>query len=303
MSQSAPPSPPSFAAGPQPSREAQAEERSRARERRRLERKLLHYTGKAIADFRLIRPGDRVLVCVSGGKDSLTLLELLHRLRARARGKFELHALTLDQGQPGWDDAPLRAWLEARGHPHTILRRDTFSVVTAKVPAGKTYCGLCSRLRRGHIYTFARRHGYNKVALGHHRDDLIESLLMALLYNGEIRSMPPKLRTEEGDLVVIRPMVYCQERDIATYARLAGFPILPCQLCGSQPRSVRRRVKALIAELEAENPKVPANLLHALQRLRPSHLMDPRWWDFAGLDEPPLDCRMGAAPAARRRHG
>jgi tRNA 2-thiocytidine biosynthesis protein TtcA len=250
----------------------------------RLEKKLLHYMGKAIADFNMIQQGDRVLVCVSGGKDSYTMARLLNKLRVRTHRRFALHAYTLDQGQPGWDDSGLRSWLEAEGISHTVERRDTYSVVLDKIPEGKTYCSLCSRLRRGNIYRFAAEHGFNKVALGHHRDDLIESLLMSLLYSGEIRSMPPKLLTDNRRHIVIRPLVYCQEGDIAEYARESGFPIIPCNLCGSQENMARQRVKRLIRELALENPKVPSNLLGALGRVQISQLMDHDHWDFRGLE-------------------
>lgn len=250
----------------------------------KLEQKLLHYTGKAIADYDMIQRGDRVLVCLSGGKDSFTLLQLLDRLRIRSNRRFEIFSYTLDQGQPGWDDGALRRWLEDRRIPYAIEARDTFSVVTEKVPAGKTYCSLCSRLRRGNIYRFAAQHGFTKIALGHHRDDLIESLLMSILYSGQIRSMPPKLLTDNRRHIVIRPLAYCQERDIARYAEAEGFPIIPCRLCGSQENMTRQRVKALIAELARDNPKVPSNILGALGNLQVSQLMDPRHWDFKGLE-------------------
>jgi tRNA 2-thiocytidine biosynthesis protein TtcA len=249
-----------------------------------IEKKLLHYMGKAIADFSMIEHGDRVMVCLSGGKDSFTLLRLLHLARQRSHRQFEIFAFTLDQSQPGWDDSGLRTWLESHGYPHEILRRDTYSVVTDIIPEGKTYCSLCSRLRRGVIYHYAREHGFNKIALGHHRDDLIETLLMSVLYSGEIRSMPPKLLTDDQHHIVIRPLAYCQEKDISRYAATQQFPIIPCNLCGSQENMSRQRIKALIAQLAEENPKIPSNILHALSKVVPSQLMDRSLWDFAALD-------------------
>lgn len=250
----------------------------------RLEKKLLHYAGKAIADYGMIQTGDRVMVCLSGGKDSFTLLSLLRQLSQRANGRFEVFAYTLDQSQPGWDATAMRAWLEAKKIPYEIETRNTYGVVKEKIPEGATYCSLCARLRRGNIYRYAEDNGFTKIALGHHRDDLIESLLMSMLYSGQIRSMPPKLLTDNKRHIVIRPLAYCQERDIAAYAEAVGFPIIPCNLCGSQENLSRQRVKALIADLARENPKVPSNLLHALGSVQPSQLMDHRLWDFKGLD-------------------
>lgn len=251
-----------------------------------LEKKLLHYTGKAIADYRLIEEGDRILVCVSGGKDSFTMLTLLRLLQERAPKRFELLSFTLDQAQPGWNDTALKQWMEERKIPYVVLTEDTYSIVKEKVPEGKTYCSLCSRLRRGVIYRYAKEHGFNKVALGHHRDDLITTLLMSIFYNGEIKSMPPKLLTDDKAHIVIRPMAYCQEQDIAEYARLHEFPIIPCNLCGSQTNLVRQKTKALIQTLSKDNPKIPSNILHALQAVKPSQLMDKRLWDFKGLSIP-----------------
>ena len=250
-----------------------------------VEKKLLHYTGKAIADFNLIQPGDRVMVCLSGGKDSFTLLTLLHLLRARSRHHFELFAFTLDQAQPGWDDRALHAWLQQRNIAYEILTRDTYSIVKEKIPEGKTYCSLCSRLRRGIIYRYAEEHGFTKIALGHHRDDLIRSLLMSILYNGEIRSMPPKLLSDNQKHLVIRPLCYVQEADIITYAQEQQFPIIPCTLCGSQDNLARKRIGRLIDELALENPKIPSNILHALQAVKPSQLMDKTLWPFRELEE------------------
>ena len=250
-----------------------------------IEKKLRHYMAKAISDYNMIQAGDRVLVCLSGGKDSYTMLQLLHQLRLRSGRKFELFSLTLDQAQPGWDDAGLRAWLRAKDFPYEILRRDTYSVVKEKIPEGKTYCSLCSRLRRGNIYSYAKKHGFSKIALGHHRDDLIESLLMSTLYSGEIRSMPPKLLTQDKRHIVIRPMVYCQEKNIIEYANEQKFPIIPCNLCGSQENLTRKKVKALIQDLAEQNPKIPANMLHALSNVRKSQLMDFELWDFKNLEE------------------
>jgi tRNA 2-thiocytidine biosynthesis protein TtcA len=250
-----------------------------------IEKKLLHYTGKAIADFNMIQTKDRIMVCLSGGKDSFTMLKMLIKLRQRARGKFELFVFTLDQAQPGWNDQKLREWLESQKVPYLILTEDTYSIVKEKIPAGNTYCSLCSRLRRGIIYRYAEENGYNKVALGHHRDDLIRTLLMSILYSGEIRSMPPKLLSDNKKHIVIRPLAYCQENDIIAYAKEQAFPIIPCTLCGSQENLVRQRVKVLIDQLAQENPKIPSNMLHALSSVKLSQLMDRNRWDFKNLEK------------------
>jgi tRNA 2-thiocytidine biosynthesis protein TtcA len=249
-----------------------------------LEKKLLHYTGKAIADFNMIQQGDRIMVCLSGGKDSFTLVRILKLLQQRAKIDFEIFAFTLDQAQPGWNDTALRQWLADAKIPHEILTRDTYSIVKEKIPEGQTYCSLCSRLRRGIIYRYAEEKGFNKIALGHHRDDLIRTLLMSILYNGEVRSMPPKLLSDNKKHIVIRPLAYCQENDIAAFAKEMAFPIIPCNLCGSQENLMRKRVKALIDQLALENPKVPSNILHALTSIKPSQMMDKKLWDFKNLE-------------------
>ena len=249
-----------------------------------LEKKLLHYTGKAIADFNMIQHGDRIMVCLSGGKDSFTLLRILRLLQFRAKVSFDIFAFTLDQAQPGWDDTRLKEWLTQNQIPYEVLTRDTYSIVKEKIPEGQTYCALCSRLRRGIIYRYAEEHGYNKIALGHHRDDLIRTLLMSILYNGEIRSMPPKLLSDNKKNIIIRPLVYCQEADIAEFAQHMAFPIIPCTLCGSQENLMRKRVKKLIDELAQDNPKVPSNMLHALTSIKPSQLMDKHFWNFKDLE-------------------
>lgn len=250
----------------------------------RVEKKLINYLKKAMHDYRMVDTNDRVMVCLSGGKDSYTLLNLLNLIRTEANYSFKLFAFTLDQSQPGWDDSAMRAWLVARDIPFEILTRDTYSIVKEKIPEGKTYCSLCSRLRRGIIYRYAAENGFSKVALGHHRDDLIETLLMSILYNGQIRSMPPKLLNDDKKQIVIRPLAYCQEKDIIAYATEQQFPIIPCNLCGSQQNLARQRIKTLIADLAKDNPKIPSNMLRALSNIKPSQLMDHDWWDFRGLE-------------------
>jgi tRNA 2-thiocytidine biosynthesis protein TtcA len=252
--------------------------------REELEKKLLHYTGKAIADFNLIQHHDRIMVCLSGGKDSFTMLRILQLLQQRAKIDFEIFAFTLDQAQPGWNDTALKAWLNQHNFKFTVITRDTYTIVKEKIPEGQTYCSLCSRLRRGIIYRYAEEHGFNKIALGHHRDDLIRSLLMSILYNGEVRSMPPKLLSDNKKHIVIRPLVYCQEKDIEHFAKEMQFPIIPCNLCGSQENLMRKKIKTLIDQLAQENPKVPSNILHALTSVKPSQLMDKNLWDFVRLD-------------------
>jgi len=250
----------------------------------RIEKKLLHYTGKAISDYNMIQRGDRVMICLSGGKDSFTLLTLLNKLRIRSHNKFELFSYTLDQSQPGWDDRALREWLAAKKIPHFVETRDTYSIVIDKVEPGKTYCSMCSRLRRGNIYRYAGDNGFNKIALGHHRDDLIESTLMSMFYSGEIRSMPPKLLTDSKRHIVIRPLALCQEKDIATYAEEQQYPIIPCNLCGSQKNMTRAKVKQLISDLAADNPKVPSNMLNALGNVQLTQMLDSRHQDFVNLE-------------------
>lgn len=251
----------------------------------RVEKKLLHYTGKAIADYNMIQHGDKVMVCLSGGKDSFTMLTILALLQQRAKIRFTLKAFTLDQAQPGWDDSQLREWLTANNIDYEILTRDTYSIVVEKIPADKTYCSLCSRLRRGIIYRYAQEHGFNKIALGHHRDDLITTLLMSILYNGHVQSMPPKLLSDNKKHIIIRPLAYCQEKDIIEYSKAREYPIIPCNLCGTQENLKRQQVKKLIHDLAEENPKVPSNMLHALKSIKPSQLMDKNLWDFKGLEQ------------------
>lgn len=252
--------------------------------RQHLESKLMNYMKKALNDYRMIKPGANVLVGLSGGKDSFTMLYLLNKLRVQSNNNFKLHSFTLDQQQPGWDDSGLREWLEKASIPYTVLSRDTYSIVTDKIPEGKTYCSLCSRLRRGIIYRYARENGFDTVALGHHRDDLIETLMMSICYNGQIRSMPPKLKTDDGQHLVVRPLAYCQEADIVAFSKHMNYPIIPCNLCGSQKNMTRPRIKSLIARMAEQNPKVPSNMLRALSNVKPSQLMDHDLWDFRGLE-------------------
>jgi tRNA 2-thiocytidine biosynthesis protein TtcA len=240
----------------------------------RLERKLLRAAAEAVRAFELIADGDRILVAVSGGKDSYTLLHLLMRMRERAPIDFELVAVNLDQGQPGYPAEVVERHFQAVGVPYRMLQRDTYSVVRRLVPEGKTTCPVCSRLRRGVLYNAAVELGCTKIALGHHRDDLIETLLLSALYAGALKSMPPKLRSDDGRNVVIRPLCYAAEEDIAAFAEAMRFPIVPCDLCGSQPNLRRKRVKALLAELSAEHRAVKGNLLNALGKVVPSHLLD-----------------------------
>lgn len=253
----------------------------------KVEKKIFHYMTKAIADYKLIEKGDRVMVCLSGGKDSYTMLAVLNKIRLEWRNSFEIFSYTLDQSQPGWDDSHMRNWLRDQRIAYEIETRDTYSVVKRVIPEGQTYCSLCSRLRRGNIYRYAEENGFNKVALGHHRDDLIQTLLMSILYAGQIKSMPPKLLSDNKKHIVIRPMIYCQESDIIEYAREQQFPIIPCTLCGSQENMTRKRVRKLLMDLAAENPKIPSNMLHALQSVHPSQLMDKKLWNFNALVSDP----------------
>jgi tRNA 2-thiocytidine biosynthesis protein TtcA len=242
----------------------------------KLERRLLRATAEAIRDFELLSEGDRILVAVSGGKDSYTLLHVLMRLRERAPIDFDLVAVNLDQGQPGYPAHVVEGHFKAVGVPYRMLHRDTYSVVRRLVPEGKTTCPVCSRLRRGVLYNAAVEMGCTKIALGHHRDDLIETLLLSAFYAGALKSMPPKLRSDDGRNVVIRPLCYAAEDDIAAFAEEMSFPIVPCDLCGSQPNLRRKRVKRLLAELSAEHPAVKGNLLNALGKVVPAHLLDRR---------------------------
>lgn len=249
----------------------------------KLERELARDVGRCIRDFDLIADGDRVMVCVSGGKDSYTLLHLLDRARRRAPVRFDIVAVHLDQGHPGYDGSPLARWLEGRELPHRIVREDTYSIVTEHVPEGKTYCSLCSRLRRGILYNVAEELGCTKIALGHHRDDAIETLMLNLMFTGSLGAMPPKLIAEDGRNVVIRPLLYSSERTIAAFADAMEFPILPCDLCGSQDNLMRKQVKRMLDDLEQRIPRLRESMLGALTNVRATHLLDRSLWAQLGL--------------------
>jgi tRNA 2-thiocytidine biosynthesis protein TtcA len=254
-----------------------------AREDAKLEKRLMRLVGQAIGDFRMIDSGDRVMVCLSGGKDSYSLLEILLTLRERAPIDFDVVAVNLDQKQPGFPAHVLPDYLQRRGVPFHIETQDTYSIVTRVIPAGKTMCSLCSRLRRGVLYRVAGELGATKIALGHHRDDILGTFFLNLFYGGRLKGMPPKLVSDDGRNVVIRPLAYVHEADLARFAQVRQFPIIPCNLCGSQDNLKRQEVKRMLADWERRYPGRVMNSFNALSRVVPSHLMDRNLHDFAGL--------------------
>lgn len=247
-------------------------------------------TGKAIGDYNMIEEGDTILVCVSGGKDSYTLLNILMTLQQRAPVKFRLIAMNLDQKQPGFPADILPRYFESLGVDHRIVEADTFSIVKDKIPEGKTTCSLCSRLRRGIIYRTAKELGANKIALGHHRDDMVHTLFLNMLFGGKLKAMPPKLVTDDGAHVVIRPLAYCPEKDIARFARGMEFPIIPCNLCGSQENLQRQKIREMMEDWDRRYPGRTEAVFTAMQNIVPSHLADNTLFDFRGLTlETPVD--------------
>ena len=254
----------------------------------KLRKRLRREVSNAIRDFDMISENDRVMVCLSGGKDSYTMLDILLELKLRAPISFSLTAVNLDQKQPDFPEHILPEYLESLQVPYHILEVDTYSVVTDVIEPGKTMCGLCSRLRRGVLYSFARENGFNKIALGHHREDIIETLFLNMFHGGKLKAMPPKLKSDDGANVVIRPLAYCREAEIEKYANLRGFPIIPCNLCGSQDNLQRVKIKAMLKQWQHESPGRVENIFRSMQNVAPSQLVDRNLFDFASLSVDPL---------------
>ena len=249
----------------------------------KLAKRLRREVGRAIMDYAMIGEGDRVMVCLSGGKDSYTMLDMLLQLQKKAPVRFELHAVNLDQKQPGFPEHVLPEYLTRLGVPFTILEQDTYSVVKRNIPEGKTMCSLCSRLRRGALYTFAKEQGFTRIALGHHRDDIVNTFFLNLFFGGKLSAMPPKLLSDDGANVVIRPLAYCREDDLAAYAEQQAFPIIPCTLCGSQENLQRKQVKKMLLQWEKDYPGRTETIFRSLANVAPSQLADPKLFDFAAL--------------------
>jgi tRNA 2-thiocytidine biosynthesis protein TtcA len=255
----------------------------------KLQKRLRRNVGNAIADYNMIEEGDRVMVCLSGGKDSYGMLDILLSLRQNAPVDFELIAVNLDQKQPGFPEEVLPTYLKALGVPFYILEKDTYSIVREVIPEGKTTCGLCSRLRRGSLYGFAQDIGATKIALGHHRDDIVETLFLNMFFNGKLKAMPPKLLSDDRKNVVIRPLAYCKEKDLARYARYREFPIIPCNLCGSQENLQRVQIKNMLAGWEREYPGRTESIFRSIRNVAPSQLADGKLFDFNSLRAEPAD--------------
>ncbi|MEE9425622.1 MAG: tRNA 2-thiocytidine(32) synthetase TtcA [Methylococcales bacterium] len=255
----------------------------------KLHKKLRRLSGQAIADFSMIEDGDRVMVCLSGGKDSYTLLEILDNLRHNAPIDYELIAVNLDQKQPGFPKNVLPDYLKQLGIPFEIIEEDTYSIVKRVIPEGKTTCGLCSRLRRGILYNYAEKHNINKIALGHHRDDLIETFFLNMFYGGKIKSMPPKLLSDNRKHMVIRPLAYCREKDIAEFSAIKQYPIIPCNLCGSQTNLQRQAMKTMLQQWDKQFPGRLETIFTSMQNIQPSQMADTNMFDFIALDAEQLN--------------
>lgn len=272
----------------------------------KLQKRLRRLTGEAIADFGMIEAGDKVMVCLSGGKDSYTLLDLLISLRLNAPIHFDIVAVNLDQKQPGFPEDILPTYLTERQIPFHIIEQDTYSIVKRVVPEGKTTCGLCSRLRRGLLYRYATEHGVTKIALGHHRDDILETFFLNLFYGGTLKAMPPKLLSDNREHIVIRPLAYCKEKDIEAYARIRAFPLIPCNLCGSQMNLQRQAMKDMLRDWERRHPGRVETIFTSLQNIAPSQLADRNLFDFKALEKvrgmpatQPMDDQAGLDILAR----
>ena len=255
-------------------------------------KRLKHNTGEAILRYNMIEDGDRVMVCLSGGKDSYTMLELLMALQKKAPVSFELIAVNLDQKQPGFPEHVLPEYLSTLGVEYHIIEQDTYSIVKEKIPEGKTTCGLCSRLRRGILYSFAEKIGATRIALGHHQDDIIETFFLNMFFNGQLKTMPPKLLSDNEKHVVIRPLALCKENDIAAYAAIKDYPIIPCNLCGSQENMQRKVVKKMVQQWEQEHPGRSDVIMRSLQNVVPSHLLDNALFDFSDLSVAPEEADL-----------
>jgi tRNA 2-thiocytidine biosynthesis protein TtcA len=262
---------------------SETDDRKQRLEFNKLNKRLRRHIGQAIADFNMIEEGDKIMVCLSGGKDSYAMLSLLMALQKTAPVKFELVAVNMDQKQPGYPEHILPNYLDAIGVPYYIVEKDTYSIVKSVIPEGKTTCGLCSRLRRGTLYGFAEEIGATKIALGHHKDDIVETLFLNLFYGGRLKAMPPKLLADDQRNIIIRPMAYCRERDIEKFSEAKKFPIIPCNLCGSQENLQRQNIKVMLSDWDTKYPGRTETVFGALTRVTPSHLADAELFDFINL--------------------